>query len=40
MKKVIIATNQMIRGRVEIALISMLKAMNMTQIDVTVLLMR
>ena len=40
MKKVIIATNQMIRGGVEIALISMLKAMNMTQIDVTVLLMR
>lgn len=40
MKKIIIVTNQMIRGGVETALISMLNALDLTQMDVSVLLLR
>ena len=40
MKKIIIVTNQMIRGGVETALISMLNAIDLTQTDVSVLLLR
>ena len=40
MKKILIVTNQMIRGGIETALISMLNALDLTQMNVSVLLLR